>query len=261
MLELLYFLISLFSSMIGAISGIGGGVIIKPVLDATGTMSVVTISFLSGCTVLSMAVVSMIKGRNSGVAIDKRKSTGLAIGAAFGGIFGKQIFDVVKTAFANENHVGAIQAVMLLIITVGVFIYIRKKKGIKTHNVESIIICLIIGLLLGVISAFLGIGGGPINIAVLYFFFSMDAKMAARNSLYIILFSQVASLASTLITKTVPEFDVIILALMVAAGVIGGTVGSIISKKINEKKVEQVFTVLLFIIIGVNIFNIFKFMT
>ncbi|WP_044297389.1 hypothetical protein [Robinsoniella peoriensis] len=49
------------ASAAGSICGIGGGVIIKLVLDATGTMHVTTISFLSGCTVLSMSVVSLYK--------------------------------------------------------------------------------------------------------------------------------------------------------------------------------------------------------
>ena len=31
-----------------------------------------------------------------------------------------------------------------------------------------------IGLLLGIMSSFLGIGGGPINLAVLFFFFGME---------------------------------------------------------------------------------------
>ena len=42
---------------------------------------------------------------------------------------------------------------------------------------------------LGILSSFLGIGGGPINLVVLFFFFSMDTKTAAQNSLYTILFS------------------------------------------------------------------------
>ena len=35
---LLFFIISFGASIIGAICGIGGGVIIKPVLDASGTL-------------------------------------------------------------------------------------------------------------------------------------------------------------------------------------------------------------------------------
>ena len=70
-------------------------------------------------------------------------------------------------------------------------------------------------------SSFLGIGGGPINLVVLFYFFSMETKTAAQNSLYIILFSQITSLLTTLITHSVPEFTLPALVLMIAGG-IGG---------------------------------------
>ena len=261
MIELLYFLVCLFSTTIGAVSGIGGGVIIKPALDATGTMSVSAISFLSGCTLLSMATVSLIKGRKSEIKIDKRKTTSLAIGAALGGVVGKNVFTLVKTAFGNENHLGAIQAIILFIITAGVFVYVKKKESIKTLNVDSTVLCVIIGLLLGLISAFLGIGGGPINMAVLYFFFSMDTKTAAKNSIYIILFAQTTSFISTIVTNNVPEFTVLALVSMIVGGVSGGFLGSIISKKISSNTVEKIFTISLFIVMGINVFNIVNFLS
>lgn len=43
------FAIAFFASTIGAICGIGGG-IIKPVMDVVGAADVATINFLSGCT-------------------------------------------------------------------------------------------------------------------------------------------------------------------------------------------------------------------
>lgn len=44
------FAIAFFASTIGVICGIGGGIIIKPVMDAVGAVDVATINFLSGCT-------------------------------------------------------------------------------------------------------------------------------------------------------------------------------------------------------------------
>lgn len=60
--SLIYLIVSFLASIAGAICGIGGGVIIKPVLDLCALASVSTISFLSGCTVLSMSCYSV--GRN-----------------------------------------------------------------------------------------------------------------------------------------------------------------------------------------------------
>ena len=61
-----------FVSVIGCICGIGSEVIIKPVLDAFGLYSV---------------------------------STYLGIGAALGGLVGKQLFDVVKSMLENADTV------------------------------------------------------------------------------------------------------------------------------------------------------------
>lgn len=56
-----FFLVSFLASIVGAICGIGGGVVIKPVLDMLGLETVSTISFLSGCTVLSMSCYSVTR--------------------------------------------------------------------------------------------------------------------------------------------------------------------------------------------------------
>ena len=61
-MSILAFLVSFLASTAGAICGIGGGVIIKPTLDLFQMASVSTISFLSGCTVLSMSLYSVGRG-------------------------------------------------------------------------------------------------------------------------------------------------------------------------------------------------------
>ena len=88
MVILLVFLVCFLASVAGAICGIGGGVIIKPALDAFGIMDVATISFLSGCTVLSMTTYSVLRSRRSGASAFER-ATGLpmALGAAVGGVW------------------------------------------------------------------------------------------------------------------------------------------------------------------------------
>ena len=60
-MEILVLCIAFGASIVGAICGIGGGVIIKPLLDAFGIAGVAEISFLSGCTVLSMSCYSVVK--------------------------------------------------------------------------------------------------------------------------------------------------------------------------------------------------------
>lgn len=257
---LLFFVVSFGASIIGAICGIGGGVIIKPALDMFGWASVSTISFLSGCTVLSMSCYSVGKSLIAHDSrVDMRTGTALAIGAAIGGVTGKQMFITIKALFTNPNQVGAVQAFCLMVITIGTLLYTVFKARIRTHHVNNLMICTIIGIALGICSSFLGIGGGPINLVVLYFFFSMDTKTAAENSLYIILFSQMASLIMTVITGTVPEFTWITLILMVAGGIFGGYTGRIINKKIDGAMINKLFIALMVVIILISAGNVWRY--
>ena len=253
---MLFLIVSFFSSIVGAICGIGGGVIIKPVLDMLGMGSATTISFLSGCTVLSMSAYSVGKGMLAREkSVDMSTGTPLAIGAALGGMAGKQLFSFLKSLFANPQTVGAVQAAALAVITVLTLLYTLNKEKISTKQIKNPVLCALIGLVLGVLSSFLGIGGGPINLVVLYYFFSMETKVAAANSLYIILFSQAASLIATLVTRSVPEFAPMSLVLMVCGGIGGGILGRVINKKIDSKAVEKLFVCLIGLIIFISIYN------
>ncbi|MGG7325599.1 TSUP family transporter [Clostridium baratii] len=254
-MSIVYFFVCLISCVVGAISGIGGGVIIKPVLDALGTLNVSTISFLSGCTVLAMTSMTLFRSRNSDVEIDKRKGTLLAVGGAIGGIVGKYIFDAIKTAYGNGAVVGAAQSIFLAIVTIGVLIFTLNRSKFKTYNIENNMSCIIIGLLLGSISAFMGIGGGPINLAILYLLFSMNSKKAALNSIYIIFFSQLASFLFTILRGKVPSFGWDVCLFMIAGGLLGGTIGPMISKKLSLKGVDKVYTTLVIVVIVISIYN------
>ena len=260
-LYLIFLGVSFGASVVGAICGIGGGVLIKPILDAFGVLSVASISFLSGCTALSMSCYSVLKARLSKESlVDLKTGTPLAIGAAIGGVTGKMMFQYLSDMFTNKDQVGAIQAVCLLMITLGTMIYTLKKDQIKTLHVQNPLVCIAIGLVLGICSSFLGIGGGPINLVVLFYFFSMDTKTAAQNSLYIILFSQITSLVNTLITHTVPEFEVGLLILMVGGGILGGAAGRIVNKRMDVNMVNKLFIGLMAVIMLICAYNIYQFM-
>lgn len=253
------FFICITATTIGAISGVGGGVIIKPVMDAVSGLAVSQISFLSGCTVLTMSVVSLLRSRGGSAKLDPRKGTLLAVGAAIGGLFGKSWFEWVKAISGNDGLVGAVQSVMMIILTGGVLIYVLNKDRIHTKQINSMLCCVAIGLSLGILSSFLGIGGGPINLAVLYYFFSMDTKTAALNSIYIILFSQITSLLSTFIGGTVPEIDAAMLVAMMIGGVAGGLLGSTFSKKMDNAAVDKLFRWLLVAITLISCYNLWRY--
>ena len=139
-----FFAVSLLASIVGSICGIGGGVIIKPVLDAMNVMSVSCISFLSGCTVLTMSVVSVYKNMRAGKKLNIRIATLLAVGAAVGGVAGKMMFVAVKTSVGNENFVGMVQAIVLIGVTGITFVYTIFKKKIHTLTLNNAAVCVVL---------------------------------------------------------------------------------------------------------------------
>lgn len=260
MLYLVVFLVCFLASIAGAICGIGGGVIIKPVLDALGVMSVSAVSFLSGCTVLSMTAYSVVKSKAGGESrIEGKTGFPLAAGAALGGVAGKWLFSFISSMSLDKDRVGAVQAACLFVVTFGTLLYTIYKSRIRTYHVTAPAVCVLIGLALGILSSFLGIGGGPINLVVLFFFFSMPTKNAAENSLYIIFFSQITSLFSAVVSGSVPEFKIAMLIWMAAGGIGGGIAGRKINKKISDKMVDELFIALMVVILFINLYNIYRF--
>ncbi len=163
-MDVLFFIVAFLSSIVGAICGIGGGVVIKPVLDMLQMGSAATINFLSGCTVLSMSLYSVSKALRAGDSkVDMATGTPLALGTAIGGVAGKELFSLVKGMFANGEMVGGVQAVALDIITLGTLLYTIRKASITTRHMQGKVLCAIIGLALSIMSSFLGIGGGIVS--------------------------------------------------------------------------------------------------
>ena len=243
--------------MIGKICGMGGGVIIKPVLDSTGLLSVAAINLLSGCTVIGMSAWSVGKTLvKKEKAIDLRSATPLAVGAAAGGIAGKILFSAVAKQFAHPDRAGGVQALLLLAATAATLVYTIKKDGLRSFEVKNPALIVAIGFGLGVLGSFLGIGGGPFNMAVLFLFFSMTTKIASQNSLYVILISQIAGLLWTVIRGNVPQVSALLLAGMVFFGILGSEIGRRIHTRISEKSNTRLFEAAMVLVLLICVYNL-----
>ena len=258
-MRLLSFLICMGASTLGAISGFGGGVMIKPLLDSTGFFPASTVSFLSGCTVLAMSLSSTIRGCKNGTKLELSTSVPLAIGAAAGGVAGSRLLTAIKTAIGYENGIGLVQTIVLFVTIIAVFIYVLKKDRFRTYRIKSILAIGAVGTAAGLLSAFLGIGGGPINIAVLQLCFSMDTKTASKCSIFMILFSQAASLISSAVSGTIPAFQGTLLFAMILGGVGGAMLGGKLSERMSNRHVDKLVLALLIFVLCVNVHNMIRF--
>ena len=253
---ILCILVCFLASTVGAVCGIGGGIIIKPVLEAFQIMEIPALQFLSGCAVWSMSAYSVIKSRVSNeTQAEPGSRTMLALGAAMGGAAGRKLFAIALQTSENSGQVGRIQAGGLLAVTVGTLLYAFYKEKIRTFHIVNSGACVLIGGILGMLSAFLGIGGGPVNLVVLFFFFSMSTKAAVESSLYIIFFSQSISLFLTVLAG-VGSVDFLTLILIFSGGISGGIIGRCFNKKMSDETVDRLFIALMVILIGVCVYNL-----
>lgn len=253
MYSIIYGAVIIFATFFGAFAGLGGGVIIKPVLDLIGHDTIDAVNFISSCAVFSMSISSTIKHIKAKTEIDFKFILILSAGAVAGGFCGSLLFDYLITVFSN-SILKSIQGIILGTLLVFSVIYVNTKNK-KSFNIKNPAGIVFIGLILGFTASFLGVGGGPINVAFLVLFFSMTMKEAAIYSVGTIFFSQLSKLIATGINQTVPTVEPITIITAVFCAVTGGILGAEINRKANEKSIKTVFTIIVAGIAAINFYN------
>jgi uncharacterized membrane protein YfcA len=259
---LLFFFIAFIPSVSGAICGIGGGIIIKPVLDLLSDNSREVINFLSSTTVLCMTAVTLgirlLQTKKTYVKLEAGRGTALAIGAALGGIFGKLLFQLAITGLPG-NKVGVIQSLSLLFLSIGICTYNIKQNCIKQRHITNIVFCIFLGIGLGILSTFLGIGGGPLDVPIISFFLGMDTKTTSLHSTYIIFISQLFNFITATVTGTIPAFPLPLITVMTAGGIGGGWIGSQLLLRMKNRHADLTFRLFLAAVIFICVWNTVKF--
>jgi len=256
--HLLYFLIFLSSCILGAIVGLGGGVIIRPILDAVGYHDMPDIAFLTSTAVLIMAGVSTAKKASDGTVFDIKKAALICLGSLIGGSLGDFILLTPIDRFGQAN-VGAVQTVATIFFLI-MAVYLTKKDNLR-YDLKKMFLYLPLGIFLGTIAVFLGIGGGPINVPVFMILFSLKPKDATAYSIVVIFFSHLSRLISMGVSYPTGfgEFDLGFLPFIIPAAIVGGAIGAIISKKVSQDTVKKTFIVTMYVLIAINIFNLTMF--
>ena len=244
---ILYSLVILSATTVGAIAGLGGGVIIKPLLDMIGYHDATTIGFYSCVAVFTMCVVSIIKQLRKGFQLDIKTVVYISIGSSLGGLFG----------YYSDQNVKLIQSILLLITLILILIYTLKKDKIKSFHIKNFLSIFTLGLFLGTVSVFLGIGGGPLNVSLLILLFSYGMKQATIYSIATIFFSQLSKLSSIIISGNIMSLDLSFVPFICASAILGGYIGTMMNQKLSDSRVEKIYVIVLFTLIGISLYNIF----
>lgn len=252
MTGVLYFFVIVFANTIGAVSGMGGGVLIKPIFDLIGAHPLVAISFYSTVAVFTMSIVSTYRQIRNGIKMNWQNVFWISFGSILGGIFGNLTFEGLINVL-NPDKVQLIQ-IGLTIFTL-LFAFLYSKYPVYSFTFKSIIIYLFSGFGLGFLASLLGIGGGPINVAILMLLFSLPIKEATVYSIGTILFSQLSKLVTIGVSTGFLIYDLKMLWFIIPAAFIGGYLGAKLSGHLSEEKVTLLFQFVILLVLVINLYN------
>jgi len=251
------FLILGLGGMVGVLSGmfgVGGGFLITPLLFFVGIPPVVAVATSTNQIVASSVsgVLAHLRRR----AVDFRMGGMLLAGGVVGSFLGVRLFNYLR-------ELGQIDLIVTLsyivfLGTIGLLMFFeslramrraqgggpprRRKHGIA-HSLPlkmrfrtsglyiSVIPVLAVGLLVGVLAAIMGVGGGFIMVPAMIYLLHMPTKVVIGTSLFQIIFvAGFTMMAHAITSQTV---DLALAVLLLLGGVIGAQVGTRIGVRLR----------------------------
>ena len=244
MLWLTIFVLGLFGGVISGLLGIGGGIVMAPLLLEAPRL--LGLGELEMRVVAGLTMTQGLAGCLSGAIIHKKyqfvnmplvlaMGIPIAIAALIGGAASKFTPNAVLLAiFAG---LALIAAVMMLIPKNEKEEYPDAKK-LAFNRPLAIVIALTIGLLGGLV----GQGGSFILIPMMLYGLKIPTRIAIGSNLAIVLFSSIAGFAGKLATGQIPLF----LASGLILGVLpGAQIGGFVSKRTGVKMLHYILAILI----------------
>jgi uncharacterized membrane protein YfcA len=115
-------------------------------------------------------------------------------------------------------------------------------------TIQTIVLLVVVGLLAGILSGLVGLGGGVIIVPALVFLLGFSQHQATGTSLGILLLP--AGIFAVINYYQKGLIDVRVVLLIFVGFLAGGWLGSKISLSINETLLKKIFAVVLLLIAG-----------
>jgi uncharacterized membrane protein YfcA len=216
------------AGLLGSMIGLGGGIIVVPVLTFLGFPPTAAASN-SLFAALSNAIASTL-------SYSKQKRIEYPLGLKLGllSIPGTVLGAIISTDVAPDMFKILFGFVL---IASAAYIFLRKKIETKEKRISKQMMIFAIGasFFAGVISSFFGIGGGIIFVPLMVVGMGMAMKKAAPTSQMILLF---ASLSGVIVHSLLGHPDFLQAGLLAIGSFIGGLVGARLSIDIKERYLQ-----------------------
>jgi len=134
--------------------------------------------------------------------------------------------------------------IMIVFAIVMIFASVRMIKPLKERIITdgkklNYYKIALLGIFIGLISGFVGAGGGFLIVPTLLFFVKTPMKMAVGTSLFIVSSQSLIGFMGDIMSDQIIDWE--LLQLFTIASIIGIFIGSILSKKVEDEKLKTVF--------------------
>ncbi len=228
------------AGILGSMIGLGGGIIVVPVLTFLGFPPTVAASN-SLFAALSNSIASTISySRQKRIEYFLGLKLGLLAipGTILGAIISTDIApDIFKILFG------------FVLVASAIYIFLRKQIESREKVISKQMILFAIGssFFAGIISSFFGIGGGIIFVPLMVVGMGMSMKKAAPTSQLILLF---ASLSGVIVHSILGHPDFLQAGFLAIGSFFGGLVGAKLSLSIKERNLKILVSVVILIAAG-----------
>mgnify|MGYP001091410713 CR=1 FL=1 len=242
------------AGILGSMIGLGGGIIVVPVLTFLGFPPTAAASN-SLFAALSNSIASTISySRQKRIEYFLGLKLGLLAipGTILGAIISTDVApDIFKILFG------------FVLVASAIYIFLRKQIESREKIISKQMIIFAIGasFFAGIISSFFGIGGGIIFVPLMVVGMGMSMKKAAPTSQLILLF---ASLSGVIVHSVLGHPDFLQAGFLAIGSFFGGLVGAKLSLSVKERNLKILVSVVILIAAGKLFFdsltnNLFSF--
>lgn len=250
MLEwILILLTGVVASIFGSIVGLGGGIIIVPVLLLLGpqlTGAPIPEATAVGTSLAVLIVTALASSRTYAKQrkVDFRSAWLLFITSGPGAMAGSALTSQFHgPAFQLSFGVFMLLMALLLILRDRIKpsarqwpVTVRMTDGAGIEHVYgySLPLLLGIGLLVGIVSGLFGIGGGSLFVPVMVLLFAFPPHVATATSMFVIFLS---SISGSVVHGAMGEIDWLLVAALAPGAWLGGKAGAWIASRMSGKAI------------------------
>ena len=259
--------------LVGVLSGmfgVGGGFLMTPLLFFIGIPPAVAVATEANQIVASSfsGVLAHVKRRN----VDFKMGGVLLIGGLIGAAVGVLVFNYLKSLGQVDLLVKLCYVIFLGVIGGLMFIEslraLRKSKRISASKLRkkrtwihalplkmrfrvsglyiSAIPPVLVGIVVGILAAIMGVGGGFVMVPAMIYLLGMPTKVVVGTSLFQIIF--VTAFTTMLHATTNYTVDMVLAVLLLVGGVIGAQFGTMIGAKLKAEQLRILLALMVLLV-------------